>query len=185
MIGPNTHGDVPQISSSSFVHPTAVIIGNVVIEENCFIGPQAVIRADEIDEAGKVQPIVIKKNCNIQDGVIIHSAKGKSAHIGPGVSITHGAVVHGPCTIESGCLIGFNAVVYNAFLEKDVVVLHNAVVEMVTIPSRKVVPANATIIYPEDFSRLQEYTPSVESFCKKVIDTYQKLTYGYLVKSSR
>lgn len=185
MIGPNTHGDVPHISGSSYIHPTAVIIGNVIIKENCFIGPQAVVRADEIDADGKVQPIVIKEDCNIQDGVIIHSAKGKSVHIGPQVSITHGAIVHGPCTIESGCLIGFNAVVYNAFLEKDVVVLHNAVVEMVTIPARKVVPANTTIIYPEDFSRLQEYTPAVESFCKKVIETYRNLCHGYLVKSSR
>ncbi len=183
MLGPNTKGDVPQISSSTFVHPTAVIIGNVIIKENCFVGPMAVIRADELDEEGNVQPIVIKENCNIQDGVIIHSAKGKSVSIGPNVSITHGAIVHGPCTVESGCLIGFNAVVYNAFLEKDVVVLHNAVVEMVTIPSKKVVPANSTIIYPEDFSRLQDYSPAVENFCKKVIDTYKQLTYGYLVRS--
>ncbi|MBN2366828.1 MAG: carbonate dehydratase [Calditrichaeota bacterium] len=183
MIGRNTVGDTPHISGSTYVHPTAILQGNVVIEENCFIGPMAIIRADEVDDDGKVQPIIIKSNCNIQDGVIIHSARGKSVHIGPEVSITHGAIVHGPCTIESGCLIGFNSVVYNAFLEKDVVVLHNAVVEMVTIPSRKVVPANSTIIYPEDFSSLQEYTPAIEKFCRKVIDTYQKLTYGYLAEA--
>jgi carbonic anhydrase/acetyltransferase-like protein (isoleucine patch superfamily) len=140
----------------------------------------AIIRADELDDDGKVLPIIIKENCNIQDGVIIHSAKGKSVHVGPQVSITHGAIVHGPCTIESGCLIGFNAVIYNACLERDVVVLHNAVVEMVTIPSSKVVPANGTIIYPEDFVHLQEYTPEIESFCQKVINTYKQLTYGYL-----
>ena len=183
MIGRNIAGDNPQIASSSFIHPTAVVQGNVIIEENCFVGPLAIIRADEQDQDGQVEPIVIKNNCNIQDGVIIHSAKGKSVHIGPYVSVTHGAIVHGPCTIESGCLIGFNAVVYNAFLEKDVVVLHNAVVEMVTIPSRKVVPANGTVIYPEDFSQLQEYTPAIENFCKKVINTYQQLTYGYLVNA--
>ena len=183
MIGPNTQGDTPHIANSTYVHPTAVIQGNVIINEHCFIGPMSIIRADEVDENGIVQPVIIKESCNIQDGVIIHSAKGKSVHIGPNVSITHGAIVHGPCTIESGCLIGFNAVVYNAFLEKNVVVLHNAVVEMVTIPSRKVVPANGTVIYAEDFSRLEEYTPEVESFCKKVISTYKQLTYGYLSDS--
>ncbi|MFZ0390459.1 MAG: DapH/DapD/GlmU-related protein [Calditrichia bacterium] len=183
MIGRNTVGDVPQISSSTFIHPTAVIQGNVIIKENCFVGANAVIRADEADEQGKVHPVIIKENCNIQDGVIIHSAKGKTVNIGPEVSITHGAVVHGPCTIEPGCFIGFNAVVYNAYLEKDVVVLHNAVVEMVTIPSRKVVPSNGTIIYQEDLSRLQEYNPAVENFCRKVITTYKQLTYGYLVNS--
>jgi carbonic anhydrase/acetyltransferase-like protein (isoleucine patch superfamily) len=180
MIGRNTIGDTPQISSTSYVHPSALVQGNVIIEDHCFIGPMAIIRADELDDDGKVLPINIKENCNIQDGVIIHTAKGKSVHIGPQVSITHGAIVHGPCTIESGCLIGFNAVIYNAFLEKDVVVLHNAVVEMVTIPSNKVVPANGTIIYPEDFVHLQEYTPEIETFCKRVINTYKQLTYGYL-----
>ena len=185
MIGPNANGDTPQIASSSYIHPTAVIIGNVLIKRNCFVGPLAVIRADEQGEDGLVQPITIEENCNIQDGVIIHSAKGKSVQIGPDVSITHGAVVHGPCTIESGCLVGFNAVVYNAFLEKDVVVLHNAVVEMATIPSKKVVPANATIVYQDDFSKLQDYTPAVEQFCRKVINTYQGLTYGYLTQNKR
>ncbi|MEJ2635530.1 MAG: carbonate dehydratase [Calditrichia bacterium] len=183
MILPNTIDDTPQISSSTFIHPTALIQGNVIIKPNCFIGPMAVIRADEVNDDGKVYPIIIEENCNIQDGVIIHSAKGKSVTIGPDVSITHGAVVHGPCTIESGCLIGFNAVVYNAFLEKDVVVLHNAVVEMVTIPTRKVVQANDTITFPEDLSRLQDYTPAVENFCQRVIGTYKKLTYGYLYAS--
>jgi carbonic anhydrase/acetyltransferase-like protein (isoleucine patch superfamily) len=183
MIGRNTVGDTPHISSSTFVHPTAIVQGNVIIEENCFVGPMAIIRSDEVDDEGKVEPIVIKASCNIQDGVIIHSARGKSVHIGPEVSITHGAIIHGPCTIESGCLVGFNAVIYNAFLEKDVVVLHNAVVEMVTIPSRKVVPANGTVVYPEDFKILQEYTPAIENFCKKVITTYRQLTYGYLVDS--
>ncbi|GAB4330867.1 MAG: carbonic anhydrase [Calditrichia bacterium] len=185
MIAPNTKGETPQISSSSYVHPTAVIIGNVIIHENCFIGPKAVIRSDEEDENGVTHPIIIERDCNIQDGVIIHSAKGKPVHIGPEVSITHGAIIHGPCTIESGSLVGFNAVVYNAFLEKNVVVLHNAVVEMVTIPSKKVVPANQTIIYPEDIEKLQEYTPAVQAFCEKVIKTYQKLTYGYLLKSKQ
>ena len=183
MIGPNTNDDMPQISSSTYVHPSAVIIGNVIIKQHCFVGPMAVIRADEVDAEGKVEPIVINDHCNIQDGVIIHSAKGKSVHIGPKVAITHGAVVHGPCTVEPGCFIGFNAVVYNAFLEKDVVVLHNAVVEMVTVPSRRVVPANSSIIYPEDFSRLQDYTPAIENFCNKVFDTYRDLTYGYLTRS--
>ena len=68
-------------------------------------------------------------------------------------------------------------------MEKDIVILHNVVVEMVTIPARKVIPANGTIVYPEDFSVLQEYTPAKENFCKKIIDTYRQLTYEYLLQS--
>ena len=74
MIGRNTVGDTPHISNSTFVHPTAIVQGNVIIEENSFVGPMAIIRADEVDDEGKVEPIVIKASCNIQDGVIIHSA---------------------------------------------------------------------------------------------------------------
>ncbi len=180
MIHSNPWGDSPQISSQSYVHPSAVITGNVIIEENCFIGANAVIRADERSDDGSIEPIIIKKNTNIQDGVIIHTAKGKPVEIGPNASITHGAVVHGPCTIEEGCFIGFNAVVYNAHLGQNVVVLHNAVVEMVTIPEKKVVPPNGTIMHASDFATLLPFTESIEEFLEKVLKTYEQLTFGYL-----
>lgn len=180
MIHSNPWGDTPQISSQAYIHPSAVIIGKVIIEENCFVGANAVIRADEKDENGNIEPIIIRANSNIQDGVIIHTAKGKGVEIGPSVSITHGAVVHGPCTLEEGCFIGFNAVVYNAYLKKQVVVLHNGVVEMVTIPEKKVIPPNTTIMQTSDFSKLLPFTQSIEEFLGKVLKTYEQLTYGYI-----
>lgn len=180
MILSNPWGDTPTISPQAYIHPTAVIIGKVIIEDNCFIGAHAVIRADERNDDGVLEPIIIHENTNIQDGVIIHTAKGTRVEIGPNVSITHGAVVHGPCTLEEGCFIGFNAVVYNAHLCKKAVVLHNAVVEMVTIPESKVVPPNATIIQESDFSKLLPFTPSIDEFLKKVLHTYEQLTFGYI-----
>ena len=49
MIRKNPRGDLPQIHPSAFVDPTAILCGKVIVEENVFIGPYAVIRADEMD----------------------------------------------------------------------------------------------------------------------------------------
>ena len=67
MLNWNSSGDYPQIDKDTYVHSTAVIIGKVSIGKNVFIGPGAVIRADE-----KGSSIIIKDNCNVQDRVIIH-----------------------------------------------------------------------------------------------------------------
>ncbi|GAB4182963.1 MAG: carbonate dehydratase [Calditrichia bacterium] len=180
MIHSNPWGDTPEISPQAYIHPTAVITGKVIIKDNCFVGANAVIRADEKDENGNIEPVVIHENSNIQDGVIIHTTKGKKVEIGPNVSITHGAVVHGPCILRERCFIGFNAVVYNAVLDSNVVVLHNAVVEMVSIPANKVVPPNGTILSTNDFSQLLAYSDSIEKFINKVLHTYEQLTFGYI-----
>lgn len=58
MIRKNPRGDLPQVHHSAFVDPTAILCGKVVVEENVFIGPYAVIRADEVDDEGNLAPIV-------------------------------------------------------------------------------------------------------------------------------
>ncbi|MBW1800190.1 MAG: carbonate dehydratase, partial [Deltaproteobacteria bacterium] len=82
-IRPNPAGDWPNIDSASFVDPSAQIMGNVHIGPKVYVGPQAVIRADEVDGNGKVHPLVIKEESLIQDGVIIHARSGTSMTIGP------------------------------------------------------------------------------------------------------
>ncbi|ASM51684.1 hypothetical protein PESP_b0051 [Pseudoalteromonas espejiana DSM 9414] len=77
MLRKNPNGHMPSVAQSAFIDPTAIICGKVIIEDNVFIGPYAVIRADEVDDTGDMQPIVIKKNSNIQDGVVIHSKSGR------------------------------------------------------------------------------------------------------------
>ena len=59
-VRPNPSGDWPEIDLTAFVDPTALIIGNVCIGPNVYVGPQTVIRADEIDVKGKVYPVVHK-----------------------------------------------------------------------------------------------------------------------------
>ena len=67
MLRVNVVGDVPQINSTSFVDPSAIIIVNVIIGNNCYIGPSVVIRADRFsvdDEVTKIEKIDIEKTKN-------------------------------------------------------------------------------------------------------------------------
>ena len=72
MIRKNPRGDLPVVHESAFVDPTAILCGRVIVAENVFIGPYAVIRADETDAQGGIEPIHIGAHSNIQDGVVIH-----------------------------------------------------------------------------------------------------------------
>ena len=93
----------PKIDPSCYVHPSAVIIGNVTIEKNCSIWPNAVIRGDE-------NSILIKEGTNIQDCSVIHADKDHPVIIGKDVTVGHGAIVHG-AIVEDKCLIGMHATV--------------------------------------------------------------------------
>ena len=94
MIRKNPRGDLPQIHESAYVDQTAIICGKVIIEENVFVGPYAVIRADEVNAAGDLEPIRIRAHSNIQDGVVIHSKSGALVDIGEHTSIAHRSIVH-------------------------------------------------------------------------------------------
>jgi carbonic anhydrase/acetyltransferase-like protein (isoleucine patch superfamily) len=94
----------PKIDDSVFVHPSAVIIGDVTLAAGCSIWPCASLRGDD-------GPIVVGEDCAIQDGVVLHGTLGRSAtKIGARVTIGHRAIVHS-ATIGSDCLIGMGAIV--------------------------------------------------------------------------
>lgn len=112
----NINGDFPVVSETAFVRETATLVGNVVVEGNVFIGPNAVLRPDESGSDGTVQPIVVCEGANVQDCVVIHALGGTGVRIGPGSSIAHAAIIHGPRKIGEGCFVGFNSAVFRATL---------------------------------------------------------------------
>ena len=73
MLRKNPSGHLPQVSPLAYIDPTAIICGRVIVEDFVYVGPYAVIRADELNAAGDMEPIVIGSHSNIQDGVVIHS----------------------------------------------------------------------------------------------------------------
>jgi len=94
-----------KIDASSFIAPSAVIIGDVSIGKNCGVYPHAVIRGDQ-------NSIEIGDGSNIQDCCVIHVNDTFPVKIGKNVSIGHCAMIHG-ATIEDECLIGISATILN------------------------------------------------------------------------
>ena len=93
----------PVVHPSSFVHPQAVVTGNVIIGKDVYIGPGAMLRGDW-------GAIIIEDGCNVQENCIIHMFPGLSVLLKEAAHIGHGAVIHG-ATIGKNCLVGMNAVV--------------------------------------------------------------------------
>lgn len=98
----------PVVDPTSFVHPMASLIGDVIVGPGCYIGPFASLRAD----FGR---IVVEGDASVQDNCTLHVSAVQDCVIGRGATIGHGAVIHG-CTIGENALIGMNAVVLDGAL---------------------------------------------------------------------
>ena len=96
-------GITPVVHPDAFVHETAVLIGDVLIGADCYIGPHASLRGD----FGR---IIVKQGANLQDTCVMHSFPGKDCTVDTDGHIGHGAVLHG-CYIGTKAMIGMNAVV--------------------------------------------------------------------------
>jgi phenylacetic acid degradation protein len=96
-------GKRPSIDSKAFVHPDAVLIGNVVVEADCYVGAGAVLRGD-------IGSIRIGKGSNVQENCVLHVFPDKSTVLHPNSHIGHGAILHG-CEICSNVLVGMRAII--------------------------------------------------------------------------
>jgi len=126
-------GIVPVVDPSAFVHPSAVLIGDVIVGARAYIGPAACLRGD----FGR---IVIEAGANIQDTCMLHGFPGKDTVVGADVTVGHGAVLHG-CVVKRGALICMNSVVNDyAEVGEDAVVAALAFVKAeARIPARSLV----------------------------------------------
>jgi phenylacetic acid degradation protein len=108
-------GITPVVHPSAFVHPSAVLIGDVIVGAGAYIGPCACLRGD----FGR---IVVEAGANIQDTCMLHGFPGKDTVVGAEATIGHGAVLHG-CVVGRGALVGMNCVVNdNAEVGEEAVV---------------------------------------------------------------
>jgi phenylacetic acid degradation protein len=96
-------GVIPVVDPSAFVHPTAVLIGDVIVGPGCYIGPHASLRGD----FGR---IVVHAGANLQDCCVMHGFPGHDTVVEPDGHIGHGAVLHS-CTVKRDAMVGMNAVV--------------------------------------------------------------------------
>jgi phenylacetic acid degradation protein len=96
-------GIIPVVDPSSFVHPQAVLIGDVIVGPRCYVGPGAALRGD-------MGRLVIEAGSNVQDNCVLHTFPGKETRLEEESHIGHSAVLHG-CTVRRGALVGISAVV--------------------------------------------------------------------------
>lgn len=94
-------GAEPQVAESAHVHEAAVVAGDVVLEAEASVWPNATVRGD----AGQV---VIGEGSNLQDNAVMH----EGGELGPDVTVGHSAIVHA-ASVAEGALVGMNAVVLN------------------------------------------------------------------------
>lgn len=127
-------GITPVVHPSAFVHPSAVLIGDVIVGARAYIGPCACLRGD----FGR---IVVEEGANIQDTCMLHGFPGKDTVVGAEATIGHGAVLHG-CVVRRGALVGMNCVVNdNAEVGEDAVVAALAFVK-----AEDVIPARSLAV---------------------------------------
>jgi carbonic anhydrase/acetyltransferase-like protein (isoleucine patch superfamily) len=179
MIRRNPNGDIPVVHDTAFVDPTAILCGKVIVEENVFIGPYAVIRADEVNDEGGMEPIIIGADSNIQDGVVIHCKAGGGVTIGRGSSIAHRSIVHGPCAVGNNVFIGFNSVLYNCTVGDGSVVRHNAVVEGCSVPAGFYIPSTTNIHSDGELAKIEPVTTGQATFSESVAQANHELVKGY------
>src|SRR5688500_18618457 len=132
---------VPVVDPTAFVHPTAVLIGDVHVGPGAFVGPLATLRGD----FGRIE---VRAGANFQDGCVFHSFPGASAVLDRDGHVGHGAVLHG-CHVGVGVLIGMNAVVMDRAVigEYAFVAAHSVVPEGFEVPPRTLargIPAKVT-----------------------------------------
>jgi carbonic anhydrase/acetyltransferase-like protein (isoleucine patch superfamily) len=121
-------GMQPKIHETALIDPSAVVIGNVNIDEEVFVLPQVVIRGD-------VNSITIGAHTNIQDGSVLHvnsdsvlAPGGSPLIIGSCITVGHKVLLHG-CRIDDHCLIGMGSIVMDrAVIESDVILAAGSLV---------------------------------------------------------
>lgn len=113
---------IPKIHPTAYVDETALLIGQVTLEEDSSVWPMAVIRGD-------INSIHIGKRSNIQDSTVIHvthagkhNPQGFATYVGDDVTVGHRCILHG-CTIQDRCLIGMGVCLMDGVVvESNVIV---------------------------------------------------------------
>lgn len=105
----------PVVDSAAFVHPTAILVGDVIVGPRCYVAPGASLRGD----FGR---IVLEAGSNVQDCCVMHGFPGTDTVVEEDGHIGHGAVLHG-CVVKRNAMVGMKAV-----LMDEVVIGESAIV---------------------------------------------------------
>ena len=157
------NGVTPVVDPSAYVHPSAVLIGDVIVGAGCYVGPCASLRGD----FGRIE---VRAGANLQDGCVAHGFPGTDTIVAEDGHIGHGAILHG-CVIERNALIGMNAVINdNAVIGES-----SIVAAMAFVKARMVVPPR-TLVAGMPARVVRELTETELAWKIEGTQSYQELT---------
>jgi phenylacetic acid degradation protein len=156
-------GVVPVVHPSAFVHPDAVLIGDVHVGANSYVGPLASLRGD----FGQIR---LGAGANLQDCCVMHSFPGTTCTVDDEGHIGHGAVLHG-CTVRSGAMVGMNAVVMDGAVigARALVAANSFVAAALEVPPDHLAAGNPAIV-------VRELDEQLLAWKANGIRVYQELT---------
>jgi carbonic anhydrase/acetyltransferase-like protein (isoleucine patch superfamily) len=183
----------PVIHESAFVHPDAIVIGNVVVGADVFIAPGVQIRGDNdepiyigegsyLQESAIIRDLPTRKDGKLQSQrVVEHENEQYSVYIGKNVVVSPQAQVHGPARVEDGAFIGMQALVFWAVVGKGVVVEPGSLIMNVLITESVFVPAGLKVTSNKNVNDLPPLTRQYRFFdlAAETIKDKKELLSGY------
>ncbi|HEX3136735.1 MAG TPA: phenylacetic acid degradation protein PaaY, partial [Casimicrobiaceae bacterium] len=157
------NGVTPVVDPSSFVHASAVLIGDVIVGPGCYVGPAASLRGD----FGRIE---LRAGSNVQDSCVMHGFPSTDTVVEDNGHIGHGAILHG-CVVKANALVGMNAVINdNAVIGESAIVAAMAFVKagMIVPPRTLVAGVPARIV--------RELTEQELAWKVEGTQSYQELT---------
>ncbi len=160
------NGQVPDTVQAAFVAENASVIGNVSLQKGSSVWFNAVLRGDS-------NTIEIGEESNIQDGCILHADEDFPLKIGNGVTVGHGAILHG-CTISDGCLVGMGSIVLNG-----AVIGKNCMVGAGALVTGGKIFDEGQLILGSPAKAVRPLTPEEIEDCRKAAAHYAELAKKY------
>lgn len=133
---------VPDIHPTAFVHPDAVVIGNVRVGEQSSLWPGAVLRGDE-------GGIVIGARTSVQDNCVLHTTPDWATVVGDDCVIGHIVHLEG-CTIESNCLVGNGSIVMHRVVVRSgsIVAANSVLLNDTEVPPGSLAVGSPAVVKP-------------------------------------
>jgi phenylacetic acid degradation protein len=128
------NGVRPVVHPSAYVHPSAVLIGDVIVGPRCYVGPLASMRGD----FGR---LILEEGANLQDTCVMHGFPEDDTVVEADGHIGHGAVLHG-CRVGRNAMVGMNAVV----MDKAIVGAESIVAAMSFVKAGMVIPPRSLVM---------------------------------------
>ena len=157
------NGVTPVVDPSAYVHPSAVLVGDVIVGAGCYIGPCASLRGD----FGRIE---VRAGANLQDACVAHGFPGTDTIVAEEGHIGHGAILHG-CVVERNALVGMNAVIND-----NAVIGESAIVAAMAFVKAKMVVPPRTLVAGMPARLVRELTETELAWKIEGTRSYQELT---------